>query len=77
VRLVEGLHTAVALDEKVDPIGDLRVRSAGNQVEQLIRRRRRGSSSRHGGQADDDRDFSPVNAQRGSCGSAATFACRG
>jgi len=29
-------HTAVALDESEQPLGELRVRSAGNQIERLL-----------------------------------------
>ena len=32
----KGSHTAVALDEREEPLGELRVRSAANQVEQLM-----------------------------------------
>jgi hypothetical protein len=32
----KGSHTAVALDESEEPLGDLRVRSATNQVERLL-----------------------------------------
>jgi hypothetical protein len=32
----KGSHTAVALDESEEPLGDLRVRSAANQVERLL-----------------------------------------
>ena len=32
----KGSHTAVALDESEEPLGELRVRSAANQVERLL-----------------------------------------
>ena len=32
----KGSHTAVALDEHEEPLGELRVRSAANQVERLL-----------------------------------------
>ena len=32
----KGSHTAVALDEHEQPLGELRVRSAANQVERLL-----------------------------------------
>jgi len=32
----KGSHTAVALDEKEEPLGELRVRSSANQVERLV-----------------------------------------
>jgi hypothetical protein len=32
----QGSHTAVALDEREEPLGELRVRSGTNQIEQLL-----------------------------------------
>ena len=32
----KGSHTAVVLDESEEPLGELRVRSAANQVERLL-----------------------------------------
>jgi hypothetical protein len=44
----KGSHTAVALDDREQPLGELRVRSAANQVEapQLLCRSHAGCGSR-------------------------------